>query len=86
MLDLYHRTTPEAAALILTERRILTRENTGEAYFSDRRDGSAVSYGAGVVHVRIPAALAELEDEFPDGERHYRVRAALLRPEHFIVD
>ena len=86
MLDLYHRTTPEAAAQILATGRMDSRENTREAYFSTRREGHAEGYGEGVVHLRIPRYLAELEDEFPDGEQHYRVMVADLRPEHFIDD
>ena len=35
---------------------------------------------------RVAKVLAELEDEFPDGEEHYRVHVAKLRPEHFVFD
>lgn len=86
VLDLYHRTTPEAAAVIYSTGRWQSRENTQEVYFSTRRDGQTDGYGDGVVHVRVPVAIAELEDEFPDGEEHYRVRAVLLRPEHLVDD
>jgi len=34
MLDLYHRTTPEAARAILAENRFVTRENRSEAHLS----------------------------------------------------
>lgn len=73
MLDLYHRTTPEAARAILAENRFLTRGNRPEAYCSTRVDGQGEEYGVAVVHLRIGASLAELEDEFPDGEQHFRV-------------
>lgn len=39
MLDLYHRTTPEAARAILREDHFVTRENRPEAYCSTRVDG-----------------------------------------------
>lgn len=84
MIDLYHRTSADAAAAILTGCAMTSRENTQEAYFSTRPDGHATGYGTTVVHVRVPAHLARLDDEFPDGELHYRVRVADLRPEHFV--
>jgi hypothetical protein len=84
VLDLYHRTTPHAAAAAYARGRMQSRENTGEVYFSTRLDGQAVGYGSGVVHVRVPGSLVDLEDEFPDGERHYRIRAGDLAAEHFL--
>lgn len=83
-LHLYHRTTPENAARILAELRMVSRENTDEAYFSNRADGQADGYGTAVVHVYVPASIAELDDEFPSGEQHFRVKVAALRPEHFL--
>jgi hypothetical protein len=85
-LDLYHRTTAEAAESIMCNRRMISKENTGEAFFSTRRDRQATGYGEGVVHVRVPEDLAELDDEFPSGELHYRVDVRRLRPEHFVSD
>ncbi|MDT0442303.1 hypothetical protein [Streptomyces johnsoniae] len=85
MLDLYHRTTAVSAAVIYRERRMLSKESSGEAFFSTVRDGGAsTGYGEAVVHIRVPEELAEIDDEFPDGEQHYRVKVARLRPEHFI--
>jgi hypothetical protein len=86
VLDLYHRTSAEAAQRIYREGRMTSRENTGEAYFSTTVAGQAEGYGEAVVHIRVPLALAELEDEFPDGEQHYRVPVAALRREHFVPD
>ena len=73
MLDLYHRTTPEAARAILAEGRLVTRENRPEAYCSTRVDGQGEGYGVAVVHLRVRESLAELDDEFPGGEQHFRV-------------
>jgi len=39
MLDLYHRTTPEAAQAILAENRFVTRGNRPKAYCSTHIDG-----------------------------------------------
>jgi hypothetical protein len=33
----------------------------------------ADGYGDAIVHVRVPAAWCQLDDEYPDGEQHYRV-------------
>ena len=57
-LDLYHRTSEDAARAIVATGRFLTRENTPEAYVSTHVDGEAD---------------AQLEDELPDGELHYRI-------------
>lgn len=90
MLDLYHRTTPEQAARVLRERRMVSRElgSHGEpvAFFSTATGGQASGYGTAVVHVRVPEDIAILEDEFPGGELHYAVRVRSLRPEHFVDD
>jgi hypothetical protein len=84
-LDLYHRTDGHAALALYEGAAWVSRENTGEVYFSTHIDGQADGYGNTVVHVRVPAELAELEDEFPGGELHYRVKAAELRPEHLMA-
>jgi hypothetical protein len=34
----------------------------------------------------VPEHLAEIEDEFPDGEEHYRVHPGHLQPHHFVED
>lgn len=72
-LDLYHRTSEHAARAIADSGRFLTRENTPEAYVSTDVDGQAAGYGEAVVHIRVEESDAQLEDEFPDGEQHYRV-------------
>lgn len=82
-MDLYHRTTHEAAEEIRTSRRMLSKETDGSVYFSTRRHGQAGAYGDAIVHVRVPCEIAQLDDEFPSGEQHYRIQAANLRPSHF---
>jgi hypothetical protein len=87
VIDLYHRTTAAAAASILETRTMTSRENTREAYFSTASSGGqADGYGDTVVHIRVPVELAEIDDEFPDGEQHYRVKVSALRPEHFVLE
>lgn len=83
-LDLYHRTTPDAAERILSTGRWVSRENTQEVYFSTRPAGQAEGYGASIVHVRVPAEWCELDDEFPDGEQHYRVHVDRLTLDHVV--
>lgn len=85
-LDLYHRTTPEAAAAIHRTKRMTSQEQ-GRVFFSTHRDGGqGEGYGDAVVHVRVPEHLANLDDEFPSGEQHYWVHQKHLRPQHFIQD
>lgn len=90
LLDLYHRTTPEAAAAIHRDKAMHAKENTGETYWStfrgDEPGAQAQGYGEGVVHIRVPEHAAELEDEFPSGEEHYRVHPRNLQPHHFVED
>lgn len=83
-LDLYHRTTPDAARQIQATGRIESKENPPRAYFSTKKDGQAAGYGDAVVHVRVPRRLAELDDEFPDGEQHYAVNVKHIRREHIV--
>jgi 2'-5' RNA ligase len=92
-LHLYHRTTPENAAAIYRDKRMHSRENLGgrkPLYFStfrgDEEDAQGREYGEGIVHVRVPHHIAEIDDEFPSGEQHYSIDAKDLRPEHFIQE
>lgn len=79
-IELFHRTTAEAAETIGRERRFESKENYGYVYFSNRAQGEyAVDYGPGCVRVVMPASLVKLDDEFADGERHFRVRANQIR-------
>ena len=81
-VTLYHRTTPERAAQIRAERAFVSRERPAFVYFTDRAEGGyADGYGSAVVAVTVPAGMALPEDEFGDGERHFRVEASKIRPE-----
>jgi len=71
-IDLYHRTSTEAAKKILKDGFSKGKEG-GRVYFSTRPHGQAEGYGNTVVHVRVPLSIAHLDDEFPDGEQHYWV-------------
>lgn len=81
-IELFHRTTAEAAETIGRERRFESKENYGFVYFSNRAQGEyAVGYGPGCVRVVMPAILVKPDDGFQDGERHFRVRADQIRAE-----
>jgi hypothetical protein len=86
-LDLYHGTSPENAAAIRSSKSMTSKTNIGgvpNAYFSTHADSEYIrGFGGDTVHVRVPAHLAQLEDEFPSGEQHYTVPIRKLRPEHF---
>ncbi|MET7363327.1 NAD(+)--rifampin ADP-ribosyltransferase [Streptomyces sp. NPDC005562] len=92
-LDLYHRTSPESAAAIHRDKRMFSQENSGgrkPLYFStfrgDEEGAEGSGYGEGVVHVRVPHHLAEIDDEFPSGEEHYSIDQKDLKPEHFVEE
>lgn len=80
-LVLYHHTSPENAEIIKTtgnwQSKIRTSQGT-EVYFSNRTKGQAGGYGEEVVEIEVPKEVAHLDDEFPDGERHYWIDAADL--------
>jgi len=79
-IELFHRTTPEVAEAIGRTRRFDSKEHDGSVYFSDRAQGEyAEGYGPGCVRVVMPVSLVRLDDEFQDGERHFRVRANQIR-------
>lgn len=101
MLDLYHRTSAENAAKIYATGSMLSREASGDAFFSTiAQSEHTTGYGDALVHVRVPRDWIEkqlviLEDEFelddaPDGskryEDHYVLKASLIRPEHLVLD
>lgn len=75
---LYHRTSPEAAHALAqgapwTPDPRANGPDADYVWFSDRRNGSAEGYGDGVVRVLLHVEEAWLDDEYPDGECHYRV-------------
>jgi hypothetical protein len=73
-IDLYHRTTPEALAAITESGKMVTKENTPEVFFSTVSEGGqGDGYGSAVVWIRVPEDDVEIDDEFPDGEQHFRV-------------
>lgn len=87
VLVLYHRTDTTAAARIDRERAFVSRELNASVpmvFFSNRRDGQVSGYGVAVVTVVLPAEVARLDDEFPDGELHYSVPANKIEPHHIV--
>jgi hypothetical protein len=70
-MTLYHRTTPENAAQINKTKKMISKENTGEVFLSNRKKGENRGYGESVVPVRVKAKHLRLDDEFSSGEKHY---------------
>lgn len=83
-MKLYHRTTPEAVALILKTGEFVAKEADGSVYLSNRLNGMTTGYGDAWVVLNVPATLCTLDDEYPGGERHYRVNRRDLRREHIV--
>lgn len=79
-LVLYHRTSRSAAETIGKQGRFLSRERD-EVCFSNRESGRySVDYGEATVRVEVPEVWTTLDDEFEDGEQHYRVNARDIKP------
>ena len=70
IVTLYHRTTEEAASKIRKTGVFNTKEDG--VFFSTSKTGQGEGYGAGVVEVKVPLRMLELDDIF-DGEAHVRV-------------
>lgn len=91
MLDLYHHTTEENAAAIMRERKMKSEEHGPDgrlsAFFTTHpspAESQAGGRGSATVHVRVPAHLTWVEDEFPSGEEWHGIPLDDLRPEHFV--
>ena len=69
-VNVYHRTTPEAAAQIRASGAM--RADEDGLFFSTSPTGQAEGYGEAVVAFDIPVNDLELDDIF-DGEAHLRV-------------
>lgn len=85
MITLYHRTTPEAADAIKKSGHMISKENTQEIYASTHEHGNAEGYGQGVVKIRVPVKDTEMDDEFPNGEQHYRIPANKIGPKNILA-
>lgn len=74
MIKLYHRTDPVSAREIYNTGVFSSKINK-EVYFSNKEDGQNSGYGSEVICIEIPEQYANIDDEFPDGEKHYWVRS-----------
>lgn len=81
---LYHVTSLEAAKAIYPDGPFTSKEADGSVYFSDRLGEHASGYGNAYVAVWVPEYIAVLDDEFPDGEQHYRINLRDLLPRHIV--
>jgi hypothetical protein len=86
MVTLYHRTTPEAAEKIRKSGKFETKEDG--VFFSTSLDGQAKDYGEGIVKVKVPSSMLQLDDIF-DNEAHVRVpmnKAGAIDLKRFIAN
>ncbi|MGI6797929.1 hypothetical protein [Gordonia sihwensis] len=74
-MKLYHRTSTSSADQIIRTGNWQSQEHDSSVYFSTASSGSADGYGPVVLMIDIDPAIAMIDDEFPDGEQHYRVYA-----------
>jgi hypothetical protein len=92
MVDLYHRTTPEAAEAIKASGRFEPQEYDWDTtYFAKTKDMSG--YGSSVVHVRVPEQHVSYDEdqaiwddgsEVEDDDKHWVVPNKVLKPEHIV--
>lgn len=74
LINVWHRTTPEAAKSIRDSGKFTPKEDG--IFFTDKIDGPAsFGYGDDAVEFSIPESRLQIDDEFPDGERHFRFPA-----------
>jgi hypothetical protein len=64
----------------------MVSQEQGYVFVSSRPDGYITGYGVAVVALEIPEHLLELDDEFQDGESHYRVEAGQIEPGWILAD
>ena len=67
----YHRTTPENAKAI-RETGIMKAKENG-LFFGSSKEGEISGYGSEILEFEFPAEMLVLDDEFPNGEKHYRI-------------
>src|SRR3990167_9125689 len=72
MITLYHRTSRTNAEELTKTGRFISKENTGETFFSSKPTGQAEGYGDTVEKVKVPAQAIHLDDAFKD-EMHITV-------------
>ncbi len=68
----YHRTNADISG------DFVSKENTGEAFVSNKKTGQAEGYGKNVIELKIKNSDLRLDDEFPNGEKHYAVSSKAI--------
>lgn len=75
-VTLYHGTSPSGAAGI---RKTGALVSAGEPDVYLTSDPSGGGYGSQVVRVRVKPSVLNLDDEFPDGRKDFRIRGKSVR-------
>lgn len=83
-MRLYHVTSAQAAGEIYPNGPFQSKEADGSVYFTNRLGGYASGYGDAWVVVEVPEEITELDDEFDDGELHYRINLGDLKADYII--
>ena len=68
-ITVYHRTNEPLETF--GKGGIYSKENKGEFFVSNKKNGQAEGYGKNVVELRVKKSDLEINDEFPSGEEHY---------------
>ena len=73
-LKLYHYTNDYSSVLdIMQTHKWISKESPKYVYFTDTLGGQAGGYGQYAVSIDMDERYIELDDEFLDGEQHFRV-------------
>lgn len=84
MVTLYHYTNFISGGIIRRERRF--KGISDVVYFSNVADGFyGRDYGPGMVTIKVPLSIVELDDSFAGGtEKFYVAKCMDILPEYFI--
>lgn len=74
-VTVYHHTSPEAAAEIRRTGQLRSAAEPAVYVTSEARPG-ATGYGDAVVAIAVDPAVLQIDDEFPDGRRDFRIEVA----------
>lgn len=75
-------TSESEAKRIRSTGRLTSHLPSGEVYFTSSPTtlhSTVFCGGPSIVECEVPKGIARIEDEFPDGERHFTVRARDVR-------
>ncbi len=71
LVTVYHRTNTPIEQI--KKEGFKSLENTGDIFVSNKKIGQAEGYGKNIVELKINPKYLILDDEFPNGEKHFAI-------------